>query len=97
MYAEVGRNTIDASNAPSTEVLQQLQALLAKQPGYRGYIAIEGQDSQRVFVRLWESPAAAKAASESEEVKLFVEANISPGVTNRESIGRGQVLHSDLA
>ncbi|MEM8974236.1 MAG: antibiotic biosynthesis monooxygenase [Pseudomonadota bacterium] len=96
MFAEVGRNTLDPSRMPNVEVLQELQALLAKQPGYRGYLAIEGQDHQRIFVRIWDTEAAAKAASQSEELKRFSEHHISPSVAEREVIGRGQLLHSDL-
>jgi heme-degrading monooxygenase HmoA len=96
MYAEVGRNSLDPSNMPSVEVLQKLQSILAKQPGYRGYLAIEGQNSQRIFVRIWDSADAAKAASESAELKAFTDEHISPGVTHREPIGRGPVLHCDM-
>ena len=96
MYAEVGRNTLDPQNTPSLDVLKQIQALLAKLPGYRGYMAIEGEDSQRIFVRVWDSEAAAEAARSAVEIKLFTEQHITPGVTHREQIGQGKVLHSDV-
>jgi len=56
---------------PSLDALKQLQLILARQPGYKGYIAVESENTQRVFVRLWESEAAAQAANESDELKVF--------------------------
>ena len=96
MYAEIGRNTLDPDKVPSMEVLQQLQSLLAKQPGYLGYMALESDNAQRVFVRMWESEEAARAAGESDEIRTFSAIHIIPAVTTRELIGKGTVLLCDL-
>lgn len=96
LYAEVGRNTLDPLNVPSVDVVRELQALLARQPGYRGYIAIEGDNYQRTFIRVWDSADAAKAAREAPELQRFRVVNIAPSVTLNESLGSGPVLHADF-
>ena len=96
MYAEVGRNTLDPENPPSRDVVQEMQSLLARQPGYRGYLALDAGPGQRVFIRLWDSAAAANAARSDLGIRAFVAQHVSPGVKQRELIGEGEVLHHDL-
>ena len=97
MYVEIGRNTLDPENLPGPDVLERLQALLATKHGYRGYLAVDIGENQRAFVRLWDSEADAKAASEDDEIRQFSAENISPSVTQREVIGNGPALHHDLS
>ena len=59
-------------------------------------MAIEGEDSQRIFVRVLNSAADAAAARDAVEIELFTEKHITPGVTQREQIGQGEVLHCDV-
>jgi len=96
MYAEVGRNTLDPQHPPGLDVVQQMQSVLAEQPGYRGYLALDTGDGQRVFIRLWDSAAAADAARSNAAVKAFVAQHVSPGVTRR-VIGQGKVVHHDFS
>ena len=97
MYAEVGRNTLDPGNMPSREVIQRLQALLAQQPGYRGYLALEAGEGQRVYLRLWDSPEAAQAALASEAVRDFLAQHVRPLIRGGEMIGQGPVIHCDFS
>jgi heme-degrading monooxygenase HmoA len=97
MFAEVGRNTLDAQHPPDLDVVRQMQDVLSQQPGYRGYLAVDTADDQRVFVRLWDSAEAAEAARNSAAVKAFVARHVSPGVTRREVIGYGEVVHHDFS
>lgn len=96
MYAEIGRNTLDPQRLPSVEVVKRMQVLLAELPGYRGYLALEAGDARRIFLRLWDSAAAAKAAGESVTVRAFREKHIGPAVTLQEILGRGPVIHCDF-
>ena len=97
MHVEIGRNTLDPQNLPGPEVIQQLQALLAQQPGYRGYLAVEIGDGQRVFVRLWDSAADAKGATENPALREFTAKYISPAVTHREVVGHGPAIIFDFS
>lgn len=97
MHAEIGRNTLNSQLLPSPEVIQRFQLLLAEQPGYRGYVAIEAGDAQRVFLRLWDSAAAAKAGSNAAAVRTFREKYIAPAVTLQEILGQGPVIHCDFS
>ena len=97
MYAEVGRNTLDPQNPPSWRVVQEMQSLLARQPGYRGYLALEAANDQRVFIRLWDSAEAADAARSNPAIRTFVAEHVSPGVKGREIIGEGAVIHHDFS
>jgi quinol monooxygenase YgiN len=97
MYAEVGRNTLDPGLGPDLKVVQEMQRVLAQQPGYRGYLAVDTAGDQRVFIRLWDSSAAAEAARSSAAVKAFVAQHVSPGVTRREVLGLGEVVHHDFS
>ena len=97
MYAEIGRNTLDLQHLPSREVVQQMQAVLAEQPGYCGYLAVETGAAQRIFIRLWDSAAAAEAASKSAAVRAFVAAHVTPAIIQREILGQGPVIHYDFS
>ena len=97
MYAEVGRNTLDSEHRPDLKVVQGMQSVLAQQPGYRGYLAVDTADNRRVFIRLWDSAAAAEAARNSAAVKAFVAQHVDSRITRREVIGEGDVVHHDVS
>jgi len=97
MYAIVGEITIKAGNEErAAPLIQELQQLRARQPGYRGSVTVDAGEGRMLLLALWDSEEQATAAGQvlmPEGERLL--GDIRTGPPRR--LGRGTVRHDDIS
>ena len=96
MFATVREGTIDPEKRRHGQAqIEELAALLARQPGYAGVVGVDAGDGRTLTVTLWESEAHATAAATAmaPEAQRLLELL---GATRPQIIAQGPVIRSDL-
>lgn len=99
MYAIVAEYPYQPDHPPTESALAEMQAIRARQPGYRGWLLIDTGEGKRLGIYVWDSLAEGDAATPTRNAEMSAVSDehfrpylIGPG----REIGRGPVVGYDV-